>query len=398
MFSSDQKITEINALKELRNNAQKLNNQEKHLEALLAKQSTLNNRISASRNRTYGSPSNFYEQYMNELKQKRALANERKEKNRHIIFCVLLFLLCAALVFTVIHFRSEIPVELFTDNVQEMTEEDYQHYVITLIAFVCVFCAYMLFFSLVGLYRCPSFIENHGWQGWWFISWIFYGYIWSLGCFGSSIAILFNIHPALISLPSIILAFMIFTRVMHGIGIPLPADIQYTKEERQMLEKYREMDEAEQRKLYAEAYRRNNEAVNTLMKQVNALDDDIAKCQKTIAHLKSLVDHNGYLAADDIRYVEDLVYFMETGRADSLKEALIRLDDKKHHDRVIARQSFDSWMAEQRHNQEMQQLADERESWKREERRRQEREFERREEHRKHVEDTLDDIKRQLEQ
>ena len=191
MFSSNQKITEINALKELRNNAQKLNNQEKHLEALLAKQSTLKNRISASRNRTYGSPSNFYEQYMNELKQKRALANERKEKNRHIIFCVLLFLLCAALVFTVIHFRSEIPVELFTDNVQEMTEEDYQHYVITLIAFVCVFCAYMLFFSLVGLYRCPSFIENHGWQGWWFISWIFYGYIWSLGCFGISIAILF---------------------------------------------------------------------------------------------------------------------------------------------------------------------------------------------------------------
>lgn len=391
MFSSDQKIAEINALKELCNNAQKLNNQEKHLEALLAKQSTLNNRISASRNRTYGSPSNFYEQYMNELKQKRSLANERREKTRHIIFCVILFLLCASLVFTLVYFRSALPGELFVDETQELTDADRQGYIVCFIILACYFSAFMLFYGITGLFwfRLPSLLVT---------SWIALGYGLPFICFIASIMALFSIHPALISLPIIILAFMIFTRVMHGIGIPLPADIQYTKEERQMLEKYREMDEAEQRKLYAEAYRRNNEAVNTLMKQVYALDDDIAKCQKTIAHLKSLVDHNGYLAADDIRYVEDLVYFMETGRADSLKEALIRLDDKKHHDRVIARQRFDSWMAEQRHNQEMQQLADERESWKREERRRQEREFERREEHRKHVEDTLDDIKRQLEQ
>ena len=124
--------------------------------------------------------------------------------------------------------------------------------------------------------------------------------------------------------------------------------------------------------------------------RIKEVDNEIQNCDNRIAQLGYEIRNNGSLSERDLPHIDFLIDKISTNRADSIKEALRLLDDKKYRDQQESRQELNRWLDEQKRKQEQRAWEDEHRSYL-------DREERRLRDHREKVEDELREIRKQLE-
>ena len=124
--------------------------------------------------------------------------------------------------------------------------------------------------------------------------------------------------------------------------------------------------------------------------RIKEVDNEIQNCDNRIAQLDYEIRNNGRISERDLANIDFLIDKISTNRADSIKEALRLLDDKKYREQQESRQELNRWLDEQKRKQE-------RRAWEDEHRSYLDREERRLRDHREKVEDELREIRKQLE-
>ena len=88
------------------------------------------------------------------------------------------------------------------------------------------------------------------------------------------------------------------------------------------------------------------EALAKIEDQVCDLDTSINKALAEIAQLNTQIAHNSYLSAEDVGSIDEIIWFLETHRADSIKEALHYVDANKRERAKEALAAFNRRMQE----------------------------------------------------
>lgn len=170
-------------------------------------------------------------------------------------------------------------------------------------------------------------------------------------------ACLFLVAPVFAVIPVAMVVLMIIGRVVRKHNFK---EREYSARERKALEEAKRTDQANRAANYiaqAQIYDRNMEQNRA---QLNKLDQSRSQAEAEIRTLQREIKQNGLLSEEDLPYVDRLVWFLESGRADSLKEALQLLDvEKRERNRIASEQFYrrsreieDRWnrdMAEQQH-------------------------------------------------
>lgn len=124
--------------------------------------------------------------------------------------------------------------------------------------------------------------------------------------------------------------------------------------------------------------------------RIKEVDNEIQNCDNRIAQLGYEIRNNGSLSERDLPHIDFLIDKISTNRADSIKEALLLLDDQHRRDVDRRMRQFQADMERDRQRRE-------REAWEAEQRSYLDREERRLKEHREKVEDELYKIRRELE-
>lgn len=132
-------------------------------------------------------------------------------------------------------------------------------------------------------------------------------------------------------------------------------------------------------------------AAAQMEKEIDAAESGVARANQRIRDAEAGIRNLDCLANKDLDHVDFLIECISSHRADSIKEALALLDERTR------RADERAMRALERDLQKIQQER-EREAWEDEQRARQYWESERQKEHRKNVENTLDEISRKLDE
>ena len=191
-----------------------------------------------------------------------------------------------------------------------------------------------------------------------------------------------TIAPALAVLPLGTGIWMIVGRTMIGKSGDSGS---FTENERKQLEEAKKKD---QRNAVANEGRIDaaiEKSIREVQGRLEGIDQEISQAVAKMAQLQKQVEANRYLAAEDLGSVDSILYYLETNRADTLKEALHYADQerKERGDRA--------WQEYLRRSQELQAR------WDREKAEsRRESEMIQLRHHREQVQKKLDEIQKQL--
>lgn len=135
-------------------------------------------------------------------------------------------------------------------------------------------------------------------------------------------------------------------------------------------------------------------------RELAQIREEIKQSEEQIRNVDRKFAAINVISTNDLPHIDYLIDRIASNRADSVKEALQQLDDKldkqERERREAARRDFDRFLEDERRRMEQERQERDMENWRSEQRRREEREFKRREEHRKNVENTLDEISKKL--
>lgn len=371
-----QKTRELEGLRELRRNRMRLNDLEKEKNALLGRRGIIVRSIENSWQGVVNLlPTDNGVAYKMELDDKIHAETVRKKRWTRFLLVgsIALLGLLAILhyVLCILSIGEEVVVQIVVNMV---------YYTVA-----------------VALYAAVGF----SWLGKGLISRFFFL---CFGCFAPfsglclTTVVMLAIHPILTAIPIAMIVLLIITRIVLNREFAFRG---YTEEEKQILKNKTWLDSSNECKNQENIDAARRQARKSMEGKLTEVNQEIQACEANIGMLQQKINHNGYLSEKDINFVDDILEYMETGRADSVKEALRILDDKldkqEREKREISRRNAERFLAEQRWLREQEKQERDRQNWENEERWRQNREYERREEHRKNVEDELREIRKQLE-
>lgn len=132
------------------------------------------------------------------------------------------------------------------------------------------------------------------------------------------------VFPVLAVLPLLMFIGMILGRVNVAGKFTRPRDLQDNELAR--LEEAKKQDEANRKANQSRRKRAQKEAELRIDPQIQSIDQKISQTYDAIYALEQDIKNNGVLAPDDICGIDKIIGYLVQGRADSLKEALLRYD------------------------------------------------------------------------
>lgn len=273
-------------------------------------------------------PDDAASQYSAELKNQWERKSERRIRNIRLVA------VGGAILFAVIiYFLMSITLETFHQE------------------WVTVLCCDAVFTIAIMLYSCLGFFNPFCMDDFWA------GYILVSICYlaplGAGFVILISVDMNTFVL--LVLVAMVMLMIVSRILIVASENQKQklTKEEERLLSEKRAQD-ARNEKVNKDNYESSYRKVCTNSEDMRNLERKLKRCESEIRTQEEKIKKNTFLSGDDIQWMDKVIYYIQSRRADSIKEALRLVDMEQERERQRK-------VAEDRHREIMEEL--EYQSW-----------------------------------
>lgn len=327
MDTTDRRSLELEELRKLQQRIKQKDTLEEKIKACQERRQSLLRYAQTADASIPQKPTNHYEKLEKELNAKRFDACSRKESWVKLLIILVMIALGLAMIALSRAFDVDI-LATAQDWEIDVESNDVLH-----IAMPAAFTFIMIIFALA---ECDWSGESLGDWIFSFFGWVrIIGIGWGLISLAMNITMLMQISKVLAAIPILIIVLMFVYRHIRENGLN-PRN--YTSHEQDLLAEAKEKDkENSKRNAQAEAESIARKSAS-IQGQLAENDRQTTQLQSELSQLQSQINRNPYLRPNDHASIDSIVYYLETGRADSIKEALhyVDRDNEENRKRVLA--------------------------------------------------------------